>query len=142
MQEVTFEEALDQILARDSTYHRDAYLFVREALVFTQKLVGRGQGGRERHVSGQQLLDGIRQFAIKEYGPMVLTVLEEWGVRHCRDFGNLVFIMIEARLLRKTDTDSRSDFENGYDFDEAFRKPFLPAGTQPKRRPAQRIGRS
>jgi len=127
MQEVTFEEALEQILAADARYHRDAYAFVREALDFTQKIVGKESAGKIRHVSGQELLDGIRQFALVQFGPMTTTVLEEWGIRDCRDFGNVVFNMVETRLLAKTETDSRADFLGGYDFETAFRKPFLPA---------------
>jgi len=127
MQEVNFEEALEQILAKDARYHRDAYLFVREALDYTQKLVGKQSPGQIRHISGQELLEGIRQYAMTQFGPMVMTVLEEWGVRECRDFGEIVFNMVDTGLLAKTDKDSRSDFENGYDFFEAFRKPFLPA---------------
>jgi len=128
MQEVSFEEALEKILADDSRYPRDAYLFLREALDYTQKLVGKENGGKVRHVTGQELLEGIRKFALEQFGPMALTVLEEWGVRTCRDFGELVFNMVESGLLAKTETDSRTDFEGGYDFFEAFRKPFLPAG--------------
>jgi len=128
MQEVSFEEALGQILMKDSRYPRDAYLFVREALDYTQKLASKGGGGRTRHVTGQELLDGIRQFALAQFGPMTLTVFEEWGLRQCRDFGEIVFNMVEIGLLAKTDHDDRADFDGGYDFETAFRKPFLPLG--------------
>jgi uncharacterized repeat protein (TIGR04138 family) len=131
MQEVTFEEALEAIVAKDPRYHRDAYLFLREALDYTQKLISKKNDGKIRHVTGQELLDGIRQFALEQFGPMTLTVFEEWGVRACRDFGELVFNMVEAGLLAKTDKDSRADFQDGYDFGDAFRKPFLPAGKSP-----------
>ena len=128
MQEINFDEAVEQILAKDSRYTRDAYLFVREALDFTQKLVGKETRGQIRHVSGQELLDGIRQFALKQFGPMAVTVFEEWGVRNCRDFGEIVFNMVESGLLAKTEKDTRDDFQNGYDFTDAFRKPFWPQG--------------
>jgi uncharacterized repeat protein (TIGR04138 family) len=72
------------------------------------------------------LLSGIREFALAQFGPMTLMVLEEWGLRNCAGFGDIVFNMVEAGLLAKTDTDSRADFEGGYDFFEAFRKPYLP----------------
>ena len=74
--------------------------------------------------------DGIRDRALTSFGPMVLTVLTEWGVRSCQDFGEIVFIMVENKLLKKTEKDSRADFENGYDFIETFRKPYLPKGRQ------------
>ncbi|MCL4787095.1 MAG: hypothetical protein KJ070_09930 [Verrucomicrobia bacterium] len=127
MQEVNFDEALEQILAKDARYHREAYSFVREALDFTQNLIRKQQTGQIRHVTGQELLDGIRQFALTQFGPMTTTVLEEWGVRCCRDFGEIVFNMVEIGLLAKTEKDSREDFEGGYEFAEAFRKPFLPS---------------
>jgi len=62
------------------------------------------------HVTGQELLEGIRQYALQQYGPMTVTVFEEWGVNHCRDFGEIVFNMVESGLLQKTETDTRNDF--------------------------------
>lgn len=125
MQSPNFEEVLETIVAQDARYHRDAYQFVREALDHAQKLVGRGKKD-VRHVSGQELLAGIRDYALKQYGPMAITVLEEWGVRASADFGEIVFNMVEKNLLAKTDQDSREDFKGGYDFEDAFRKPFIP----------------
>ena len=126
MQEVNFDEALDQILAADERFHRDAYLFMREALDFTQKLIGTKNQGKVRHVSGQELLDGLRQYALAQFGPMTATVFEEWGIRNCKDFGEIVFNMVEIGLLAKTEKDTRDDFQTGYDFTDAFRKPFWP----------------
>src|SRR6266498_18081 len=105
MQEISFEEALEQILAADSRYKRDAYLFVREALDFTQKITDKEnrtpakRGGRqpltERHVTGRELLEGIRQYALSPdgFGPMTITVFEDWGITDCSDFGRIVFNM-------------------------------------------------
>jgi uncharacterized repeat protein (TIGR04138 family) len=126
MQEVNFDEALDQILAADERFHRDAYVFMREALDFTQKLIGAKNQGKVRHVTGQELLDGLRQYALQQFGPMTVTVLEEWGIRNCKDFGDIVFNMVEIGLLAKTEKDTRDDFQNGYDFTGVFRKPFWP----------------
>ena len=126
MHEVNFDEALEQILARDPRFQRDAYHFVRESLDYTQKLISKENRGNVRHITGQELLDGIRQFALQQFGPMVVTVLEEWGVKNCRDFGDIVFNMVEHSLLAKTEKDTRDDFNNGYDFTDAFRKPFWP----------------
>jgi uncharacterized repeat protein (TIGR04138 family) len=136
MQEVSFETALEQVLAKDARYHREAYLFVREALDYTQKLIGKQSPGQIRHVSGQhvsgqELLEGVRQFALAHFGPMTMTVLAEWGVRNCRDFGEIVFNMVEIGLLGKTEKDSRTDFDGGYKFEAAFRNPFLPSHKQP-----------
>jgi uncharacterized repeat protein (TIGR04138 family) len=126
MQELTFESTLALIVAKDPRYHREAYLFVKDALDHTQKLVLKENKGELRHVSGQELLRGIREYALTQFGPMSQMVFEEWGIKRCEDFGEIVFNMVEIGLLGKTDQDSREDFANGYDFDEAFRKPFLP----------------
>ena len=131
MHEATFEEGLELILSKDPRYHREAYQFLREALDHTQKAVVKGNRGQLRHVSGQELLGGIRDYALSQFGPMTVTVLEEWGVRTCEDFGEIVFNMVEVGLVAKTDKDSRDDFRDGYDFFEAFRKPFLPQSARP-----------
>ena len=141
MQEVSFELSVEQIQLKDSRYARDAYPFVREALDHMRKnLVKPAREGRSshegrkteeppaRHVTGQELLDGIRIYALEQFGPMVPTVFEEWGLHQCADFGEIVFNMIEVGLLAKTENDSREDFKSGYSFDDAFRKPFLPEG--------------
>jgi uncharacterized repeat protein (TIGR04138 family) len=141
MHDISFEEALATVLGKDPRYHAEAYLFVREALDHTQKTIGKDARGRARHVTGQELLEGIRQYALQQFGPMTQTVLEEWGVRRCEDFGELVFNMVEVGWLAKTEKDSRADFERGYTFEEAFRKPFLPRTKQGTRltepKPAQ-----
>jgi uncharacterized repeat protein (TIGR04138 family) len=130
MQEVSLEEAIANILAKDTRYTRDSYYFIRDALDHTRKNIDRDRGKSVRHVSGQQLLEGIRDFALSQYGPMTMLVLEEWGIHACRDFGQLVFNMVDVGILAKTDKDSPNDFEHGYDFYEAFRKPYLPPSKQ------------
>jgi uncharacterized repeat protein (TIGR04138 family) len=143
MQKTTFDEALDVILVNEKRYHRDSYLFLRDALDHTRKMLDRDtksdlhkrsvdKESREQHVSGQELLEGIRELALQTFGPMAITVFEEWGITRCEDFGELVFSMVENGLLRKTEKDTREDFRNGYDFTEAFRLPFLPKGKLPK----------
>ena len=131
MQAASFKEAIDQIVAQDPRYRPEAYCFLREALDHTQKMIGRPVKKNEvrRHVSGQELLKGIREYALQQFGPMTLTVFEEWGIKCCMDFGEIVFNMVETKLLAKTEQDSREDFRGGYDFHEAFRKPFLPSST-------------
>jgi uncharacterized repeat protein (TIGR04138 family) len=129
MHELNFDLKVDQIVARDSRYRREAYVFVREGLDFTQKLISR-EKEKARHVTGQELLDGIRQFALKEFGPMAAMVLEEWGVTSCPDFGEIVFNMVDVGLLARTEEDRREHFQKGYDFTTAFRKPFWPKDRQ------------
>jgi len=133
MYETEFEEAIKRIRAKDGRYDPEAYWLVRKGLDFTQDTLGRSRRGRSRHVSGQELLKGLRDYMLAQYGPMAMMLLEEWGVHSCKDFGEIVFNMIDSGLLGKTDKDSRADFEGVYDFFDAFRKPFLPQGSQAPR---------
>jgi len=96
MQEVSFEEALEILTIKDPRYPREAYLFVREALDHTQRILAKDKQGAIRHVSGQELLDGIKDYASAQFGPMAMTVLQEWGIYSCQDFGELVFNMVET----------------------------------------------
>jgi uncharacterized repeat protein (TIGR04138 family) len=116
-----FEKAVERVLMRDPRYPREAYVFLRAALEHAQAIYS-----RPGHVSVRELLEGIRQYALKEYGPMTLLVLDEWKIRSCVDLGELVFNLIEQGELRKTETDRREDFAAGYNFEEAFRRPYLP----------------
>ena len=132
MQKTGFTEALEQVVAADPRFDREAYLFLQDALDFTMKSRKKQKTELSRHVTGQELLEGVRAFALREYGPMVLTVFETWGIRQCDDFGEMVFNLIRIGIFGKTDTDEIEDFRNGYDFVEAFEKPYLPEGVAPK----------
>ena len=146
MQKVSFAEAIEKVRQQDPRYAEDAYYFMREALDFSMKLYKKPQHGsaKDRHVSGQELLEGIRQFALQQFGPLTMTVLEYWGVRRGEDFGEIVFNMVESGILGKTDKDSRADFAGGYDFHDAFAKPFLPSkkAAPPKRPRPLREGKA
>lgn len=138
MQAVNFEETIEKLLEKDPRYQRHAYFFLREALDHTQKLLGRSGKDEIHHVTGQELLEGIRAYALQQYGPMTITVLNEWGIRQCEDFGEMVFNMVEVAILAKTERDTRDDFKNGYDFIEAFRRPFVPDPSAVKFQPEPR----
>jgi uncharacterized repeat protein (TIGR04138 family) len=127
MQKIGFAEALESIVANDARYHRDAYVFLRDALDYTTKQQKKIKGTTVRHVAGPELLDGVRQYALSEFGPMVITVFDNWGIRKTEDIGNMVFNLINAGIFGKTDEDSIEDFKNVYDFQDAFTKPFAPA---------------
>lgn len=127
MKAKSFKEALEQIAREDGRYASEAYEFLREALDFTIKLLNKPESGPARHVTGGELLEGLRQYALKEFGPMAFTVLRHWGIRCCEDFGEMVFQLVEKGVLGKTDRDRKEDFSGGYDFDQAFRQPFRPA---------------
>jgi uncharacterized repeat protein (TIGR04138 family) len=126
MKSDTYQETIQSILGRDPRYHEEAYTFVREGLDHTLKTLDPADSSGSHHVSGGQLLEGIRQYAIEQFGPITLTVLAKWGVRSCMDFGEIVFNMVDAQILGKTENDSREDFREIYDFREAFLRPFLP----------------
>ena len=122
-----------EICKHDQRYHPQSYVFVLEALEFTAKRLKKLEvEGPERHISGTELLEGIRAYALDHLGPMALTVFDTWGVKKTEDFGEIVFNLVEAGKLRKTDKDSRKDFARGYDFQEAFVRPFLPDQTEPR----------
>jgi uncharacterized repeat protein (TIGR04138 family) len=126
MQKIGFAEALDSIVATDQRYQREAYIFLRDALDFTTKQHKKAKGTTVRHVSGPELLEGVRQYALKEFGPMVVTVFDTWGIRSCEDIGHMVFNLIGAGIFGKTDEDSIEDFKAVFDFQEAFVKPYAP----------------
>jgi uncharacterized repeat protein (TIGR04138 family) len=127
MQKIGFTEALDSIVARDPRYARDAYVFLRDSLDFTTKQQKKIKGATVRHVAGPELLEGVRQYALREFGPMVMTVFSSWGIHCCEDIGHMVFNLIEAGVFGKTEEDSLEDFKNVYDFEAAFVTPFTPA---------------
>ncbi len=129
MQKIGFAEALDSIVANDPRYQRDAYIFLRDALDFTTKQQKKIKGALVRHVAGPELLEGVRHYALKEFGPMVVTVFSCWGIQSCEDIGHMVFNLIGAGIFGKTEEDSIEDFKNVYKFEEAFIKPFAPEKT-------------
>lgn len=106
---------IEEIAVKDSRYKEDAYEFVMEALSYTQK-----RSKTSRHVSGEQLLKGIKDLLLKKYGPMTMTVLNHWGIRTTEDFGNLVFNLVNNHVLSKTEEDDIELFKNFYDFEEVF----------------------
>lgn len=109
------EDKLDRILAKDSRYRREAYLFLFQAVEFTVRRLE-----KRRHVSGQELLAGIRDYASHLYGPMSRLVFEHWGVRESLDFGRIVFSLVDHGLMAKTEDDSLDDFREGFDFKRVF----------------------
>lgn len=135
MKKLSFDEALSRIRRRDRRYREEAYEFIREALDFTIKWLSKPSEGPARHVSGQELLAGIRTYALKEYGPLTLRVLNYWGLNRCEDFGELVFNLVEEGILGRTEEDTREDFSGGYDFATAFTAPFLPQTGRPTETP-------
>lgn len=130
-----------QLLREDRRYKAEAYLFVWEALNFAQQVLKMGkespseplQTGPEedpeahephRHVTGQELCEAIRQYALRQYGFMAKKVLNSWGLYTTGDFGEIVYNLIRIGRMRKTKDDRREDFDNVYDFETAFVEQF------------------
>ena len=125
-----------QLLQEDRRYTLEAYAFIFEALHYAQNVMGMGaesptepveESGEpqpERHVTGQELCEAIRRYALEQYGYMAKTVLNRWGIHGTSDFGEIVFNLIRIGRMRKTPADARVDFDNIYDFDTAFRQDF------------------
>ena len=144
-------DPIAELLDRDDRYPFDAYVFVFEALRFAQEKLGMGtecltedyqpeadsemdaesnagfddQGGEpERHVSGQELCEAMRQYAHEQYGYLAKSVLNHWSIYSTSDFGEIVFNLIQIEQMRKTPNDHREDFDNVFDFDEGFQHNF------------------
>jgi len=126
MQAMQFEQSVVSILKRERRFDPHAYFFLKDALDFTLKRIAEGNGGQPRHVSGPELLSGYRDFALEQFGPMASTLMNEWGVRKCQDVGDMVFHLIEEQVFGKQDSDTREDFSECFDFEEALAVPFLP----------------
>ena len=108
---------IEKIIAKHPEYKFEAYSFVMAGLHHTVTKLG-----KPRHVSGQELLGGIREYALQQFGPMARTVMKYWGIFKTEDFGNIVFALVEAGILRKQPDDRIEDFMDVYDFKEAFDK--------------------
>lgn len=107
--------------SRQSAYHANAYQFVFAALQYAQEKLGRDRTSLQAgHISGEELLDGVREMAQRHFGLMARTVLASWGVTSTEDFGRIVFELIETGRMRKTEDDQLDDFVDVYDFTEVF----------------------
>ena len=136
MQDIKFHEVVEVICKEDTRYDRRAYGFVRAGLDFTvaeirKKPAGKNpkagagtQASASKHIKAPQLLDGLRAFTLDQFGPLSKTVLNEWGIKRCCDFGEIVYNLIEHGIFSKTPEDNREDFAEVFSFEEAFEKPF------------------
>ncbi len=115
-------DKIQEIARKDGRFSSQAFVFVFQALeVATKRVARRDPPG---HVSGRELLEGIRLLGLEQFGYLAGGVFESWGVRSTRDFGEIVFVMVQENLMGKNDRDSIEDFENVYDFEEVFEKGF------------------
>ena len=116
-----FLTAIEEVAERDGRYKKEAYLFIYDALQYTVEKLGKtGLPNEQRHICGRNLLFGISEFAMDQLGPMARSVFSHWGVAETRDFGEIVFNLVESELMSKTDDDRIEDFIGVYDFAEEF----------------------
>ena len=112
-----FYRTISVIVEEDPRYKREAYEFVLRSLDETIRRLNRHtRTGADKHITGPELLQGVRQLALQECGLLARTVFEAWGVHATGDFGEIVFNLIDRQLLNKQDTDTREDFRDVYDF--------------------------
>jgi uncharacterized repeat protein (TIGR04138 family) len=140
MQDLDFDDIVQLIRKEDPRFSRGAYHFIRQGLDFTVKELKKSDATRAQrslHVSGPELLQGLRAFALDQYGPLAKTVLADWGVTRCADFGDLVFNLIDYNVFSKMEQDRREDFAEIYSFEEAFVRPFLPVASRRSRAAAR-----
>ena len=127
-QDSPFPHFIAIALQRDQRYHPHAYELVRDGLHLAMKQFKAEQ--KDQHVTGQQVLEGVRAHALAEYGPMALTVLNTWGIHQSMDVGNIVYNLIAAGFFGKSDSDSLDDFQGGLDLQQALSEPWLPKQTR------------
>lgn len=113
----TFIKRLEHVTLMKTEYKKEAYNFVIAALHYTLDKLK-----ESRHITGQELSLGISDYAIEQFGCLAQTVLAYWGVTNTLDFGNIVYTLIEAKLMSRTEEDSLEDFRDVYSFDEVFRQ--------------------
>jgi len=125
--ERVIEDPIRNIALKDGRYSPEAFRFLFEALTQAMIMAGKERAeGVERHVTGQEVLEGMRAHASDLFGPLAAQVWRSWGVTEAIDWGHIVFLLVEARLLNRQDTDTIEDFRDGFDFDEIFVKNYKP----------------
>ena len=109
------KDTLLELIRKDRRYPLQAYIFVFEALSHTVEKIG-----ERRHITGRELLEGIKELALKHFGGLTKLVFSQWNVGSTEDFGEIVFNLVDAGLMGRTELDSKDDFKDGYNFDEVF----------------------
>jgi len=128
MNDQSFEDAISRICEKSADYDAEAFYFLREGLSRTAAKLGREPGSKPgRHVTGRELCEGLRDYALDEFGPLALLVLTQWGIYSTADFGRMVYALIGEGVFGKNGEDKESDFDDVYDFEEVFAKPYEPA---------------
>lgn len=118
-----FASKVSEVLLRDKRYAAQGYAFLCDALAYTVRMTER-EGVENRHVSGQELLQGFRELALQEFGPMALVVMHDWGIHRSEDVGNMVFNLIDVAYFGRSENDRLEDFSDGVSLTEFLRKPY------------------
>jgi uncharacterized repeat protein (TIGR04138 family) len=116
-------EQFERVVRADGRYPPEAFEFLQRGLeVAAHARHGPGPSDRGvgHHVTGQELAHGLRILALKSWGPLAREVLRHWNIRRTRDFGEMVYLMIDIGLMGKQDSDDIADFDEVYDFETAF----------------------
>lgn len=131
MAHLSMDQAVAKLREQDSTYAPAAYHFIRRALDHSLRKLNREDSERPAHVSGKELLEGFRDLALAEFGPLAKTVLEDWGITKCSEVGEIVFQLVSLGVLGKNESDKIDDFKELWSFAEAFDTPFQPQAAVP-----------
>jgi uncharacterized repeat protein (TIGR04138 family) len=115
------EKSLEEVVREDGRYPLEAFAFLNKALGRAVKDI-HGSAGEEgpHHVTGQQLCRALREEARDRWGMLAPAVLERWNIHGSIDFGRMVYLLVENRIMSKTEEDSIEDFRDVFDFDQAF----------------------
>jgi uncharacterized repeat protein (TIGR04138 family) len=118
--ELAFRDGImDRIRLREQRFDERAYLFVLSALEFCQQRLP-----ERRHITGRELSLACRDLALDRFGVMSRVVLESWGVKSTADFGDVVFALVDLGLLMSQPTDTREEFADVFEFDQAFEREY------------------
>ena len=116
-----FLKDIEDLAESDGRYTKAAYLFIYDALQYTVEKMGKESlPKQQRHVSGRDLVRAISEYGMDQFGPLTASVFEHWGVRETRDFGEIVFNLVGANMMSKTENDCIDDFVGVYDFADEF----------------------
>lgn len=139
MAHLSMEQAIAKLREHNPQYAPAAYHFIRKALDHSLRQLKRADSDHPAHVTGKELLEGFRELALAEFGPLAKTVLEDWGITRCAAVGEIVFQLVSLGVLGKNDNDKIDDFEELWSFAEAFDMPFQPQTVPPA--PPQAVAR-
>ncbi len=115
------QDPFRKLAREDGRYSPEAFRFLFESLEHAVRLAGKDAAeGTERHVTGQEVLQGMREFALEAFGPLAAHVWRSWGVHDSMDWGRIVFLLVDAGMLKQREEDSINDFREGFDFDDIF----------------------